>query len=477
MKLRHLIVGVCLGAAAVVSAQQLPELGDTAAAQLSPQLEQRIADEIVREIRRSPALVDDAELSDYLNALGHRLVANSPGARQNFRFFLIKDPSINAAAFVGGVIIVHTGLLLAAQSESEVAGVLAHEIAHVTQHHIARMIAKQEQATLPTLAALALAILAARSNPQVAEAAIVTSQAAAIQAQLNFSRDAEREADRVGLQILERAGFDPRAMPAFFEKLQRAGRFQESAAPAYLRTHPLTYERIADIQNRVQSLPYRQVPDSADFFLIRAKLQAMQGPALDAVRDFEAWIREKKYAHEMATRYGLARALVRAQQLSRAEAELKALRGHFPAHPMVETLAGELLLAQGKRSEALEHYRKALATFPQHRALVYDYARALLADGQAEAAVRFVSSQLEYFPDDPRLYRLQAEAHGARGEPLAAHRAQAEAYVREGDLSGAVQQLELAARSGGDFYQLSIVEARLRELRRELAALQREAVR
>lgn len=474
MKLRHLIVGVCLWAVAAANAQGLPDLGETSATELNPLLEQRIADEIVREIKRSPDLVDDPELTDYLNALGYRLVANSPDPSRNFRFFLIKDPSINAAAFVGGVIIVHTGLLLAAQSESEVASVLAHEIGHVVQHHIARMIAKQQQTTLPTLAALALAILAARSNPQVAEAAIVTSQAAAIQTQLNFSRDAEREADRVGLQILERAGFDPRAMPAFFERLQRAGRFYESAAPAYLRTHPLTHERIADIQNRVQALPYRQVQDSLDFFLARAKLQATQSPALDAVRNFEERLREKKYANEMAARYGLTLALVRARQFPRAAAELKTLRSRFPAHPMVETLAGELLVAQGERSEALQHYRKALATFPQHRALIYDYAQTLLAGGQADAALQLVSAQLENFSDDSRLYRLQAQAYAARGEKLSAHRSQAEAYAREGDLAGAIQQLELAARSGGDFYQLSIVEARLRELRRELAARERE---
>ena len=141
---------------------------------------------------------------------------------------------------------------------------------------------------------------------------------------------------------------------------------------------------------------------------------------------------------------------------------------------MVETLAGELLVAQGERSEALQHYRKALATFPQHRALIYDYAQTLLAGGQADAALQLVSAQLENFSDDSRLYRLQAQAYAARGEKLSAHRSQAEAYAREGDLAGAIQQLELAARSGGDFYQLSIVEARLRELRRELAARERE---
>lgn len=471
MKPRHLILLFFLALPSAL-AGDLPDLGDVATAELTPAVENRIAQEIMGEIRRSPYLVDDPELSDYLNALGNRLVAASPDSRQPFSFFLIRDNTINAAAYLGGVVIVHTGLLTAAQSESEVASVMAHEIAHVTQRHLARMLARQQQATLPSLAALALAILAARSSPDLAQAAIATSQAAVIQTQLNFSRDAEREADRVGLQILEQARFDPRAMPSFFERMQRAARIYENNAPVYLRTHPVTFERIADVQNRVQNTPFRQVQDSLEFHLVRAKIRTSQGDPKDLALDFETRLKEGKYPHEMALRYALVMAQMRARNFPRAEQELKALIEKFPPHPMVATLAGQLLLAQGQRAAALQHYVRALARFPEHRALAIDYTQALLEERQPDAALKVATGQLRNFPEDPKLYRLQAEAYAGMGKRLLSHQAQAEAYVRESNVAAAVEQLQLAQKAGdGDFYQLSIVEARLRELKRELAAL------
>lgn len=449
----------------------LPDLGEAASADLSPAMEARIADEIVREIRRSALLIDDAELSDYLNRLGQRLVAAAPESPQQFRFFLIKDDSINASAFVGGVVIVHSGLILAAQSESEVASVLAHEIAHVTQRHIARMLAKQGQASIPVLAALAVAILAARSSPDIASAAIATSQAAAIQSQLNFSRDAEREADRVGLQILDKAGFDPRGMPAFFERLQRASQVYESGAPVYLRTHPLTFERIADVENRVEQLPYRQVPDSAEFLLVREKLRALRGDPRELLADYDRRLAERKFADEQAARFGRALALQRLGDYGAAQAEVAILRERFPDHGMVQTLAGRLLLAEGRREEALAHFRNAIRRFPEHRALVYEYVQALFDAGEVQASLRLAQEESRAFPRDARLYRLKAQASAALGKPLAAHQAQGEALFLDGDLRGAVQQFELASRSDGTFYEKSIVEARLRELRRDLLAL------
>lgn len=441
----------------------LPDLGDASQAVLSPQQERRIGERAMRDIRQDRNYDDDPELTQYLNDLGYRLVAASPDPGQRFEFFALKDPTINAFALPGGFIGVHTGLILAAQNESELASVLAHEIAHVTQHHLARMIASQKQATLPSLAALALAILAARSNPQVSQAAIATAQAGAIQSQLNFSRENEREADRVGLTILEKAGFDPRAMPAFFERLQRATRLYANNAPAYLRTHPLTYERIADLENRVQSLPHRQVPDSADFQLLRAKLQARQGLPEDAVAEFKA--RLKEGGSEMALRYGLAVALLRAQRFDPAEKELAVLESRFPPNALVETLAAEAKLAQGQIQAALDQYRRALKAYPRYLALIYGYADALLQSRQAGTALQFVSNELQTFPDDYHLYQLQAKSYAALGKRLLQHRAQAEAYVRQDNIPAAIDQLRIALRSGdGDFYEKSSAEARLKEL-------------
>ena len=261
-------------AAARAGGQDLPDLGDVSQATLTPLMERRMGETIMREVRSDRAYYEEPEATDYVNQLGNRLAARSADARQEFDFFLMQDPQINAFALPGGFIGVNTGLLFAAQSESEVAGVIAHEISHVTQRHIARMIAQEKQGTVTTLASIAAAILLSRVSSDAAQAAFMFGQASAVQGQLNFTRDNEREADRVGLQLLDKAGFDPRGMASFFERLQRATGVYETAAPSYLRTHPLTFERIADIQNRLQELPYRQIPDSVEFQLVRAKLRS-----------------------------------------------------------------------------------------------------------------------------------------------------------------------------------------------------------
>ena len=258
-------------------AQSLPDLGSerrrgpVAAARAAHRREHHARHplpraELRRRRRRSPTTSRN---------LGARLTQAPAGARQDFEFFAIRDHTINAFALPGGFIGVHTGLLTASESESEVASVLAHEVAHVTQRHIARMLGQQQQMQLPVLAALAAAILLGRSRPDLASGAAAAASAGAIQTQLSYSRDFEREADRIGFQALEAAGFDVHAMGTFFEKMQRGSRIaDDGSVPGYLRTHPITTERIADAQNRAASLPYKQHPDSPEFQLVRAKLRA-----------------------------------------------------------------------------------------------------------------------------------------------------------------------------------------------------------
>ncbi|MGH8634050.1 MAG: M48 family metallopeptidase, partial [Burkholderiales bacterium] len=307
----RILLAAALLAVPGVLAQGLPDLGDVAQASFTPLQERRLGESIMREIRADRDYYDDAEATDYVNSLGKRLAARSTESRQDFEFFLIRDNQINAFALPGGFIGVNTGLILAAQAESEVAGVLAHEIAHVTQRHIARMLMQQQQSSIASLASMAAALLLSRVNSQAAEAAVAFGQAGAIQNQLNFTRDNEREADRVGLQILDQAGLDPRGMASFFERLQRATRVYESGAPSYLRTHPLTFERIADMQNRTEAMGYRQVPDSLEFQLIRAKLRAQLDAPRDAVAFFEHSLAERKFLSEASSRYGLVAGLMR----------------------------------------------------------------------------------------------------------------------------------------------------------------------
>ncbi|MGB8598046.1 MAG: M48 family metalloprotease, partial [Burkholderiales bacterium] len=316
----------------------LPDLGDNSEAAFNPTQERALGQKIMREIRADRDYLDDPELTDYLISVGGRLVLNAQSVRDQFDFFLVRDGSINAFALPGGYVGVHTGLILAAQSESELASVLAHEITHVTQRHIARQIAGSENTNLvASVAMLAALIIAARTNSQAGQAAIATSQGLAIQNQLDYTREHEREADRIGLQLLEKTGFDTRGMASFFDRLQKSTRFQESNAPSYLRTHPLNSERIADVQNRIQKTSPKIVADSLDFQLVRAKLQAQYGSPQEALNFFGATAGNKSAAQS----YGTALALLRLREFDRAEREIAAAR-KFASHPMLDNLAAQI---------------------------------------------------------------------------------------------------------------------------------------
>lgn len=448
------------------SMPSLPELGDASAATLSPQIERRIGEEAMRVIRTDPSYADDAEVDEYLNRLGALLASSGTGARQDFEFFLLKDSTINAFALPGGFVGVHSGLILASQTESELASVLAHEISHVTQRHIARMFGKQSQLSTISLAGIILGILSARSNSQVGQAALVASQAGAIQAQLNYTRDYEREADRAGFDRLQQAGFDTGGMVSFFERLQKANRIYENNAPAYLQTHPLTGERISDIQNRVQGAPYRQYVDTADFQIVRAKMRAEQGTPREAVMYFEGQLRDRRFSNESGARYGLISALIRSREFSRAGIEMGSLRLTAAGQPLVDMLDIKLRTASGDARGALTVARDALRRYGNYRPLHYALIRTLQVLGMHHEALVQLGGLIKVFARDAKLYRMQAESYAAIGKGLLQHQSQAEYYFLQGALPAAIEQLQLAQKAGdGDFYQLSAVDARLREIR------------
>ncbi|TXT30436.1 MAG: peptidase M48 Ste24p [Rhodocyclaceae bacterium] len=420
----------CTLALQPVAADELPELGDAASNDLSLSTEKKIGQQIMHEIRwREPSYLDDADVEAYLNQLGGRLaaVSNDPGF--GFYFFPINDQNINAFAMPGGYIGVHAGLIVSAQTESELAGVLAHEISHVTQRHIARQVFQSKQIGMASMVAMALALLAARSSGQMAGAAIASTQAGAISAQLAFSRDFEREADRQGFDILGKAGFDVRGMGVFFERLQKSVRLYENNATAYLRTHPLTGERLTDMQNREQAVPYRQVADSVDFQLVRAKVRAMQGTPVDAVKDMAGLLRERKFASEAAIRYGLAFALYRNRDWLGAEREIESIRRLKVSAPMLEHLRADIRIAQGDPAGGLTIYRDAMVRFPLNHGLLYGYGAALLGARRYDEALRFVEGRLGTTPDDVRLHKMRAESYAGLGKQAMQHRALAEVFA------------------------------------------------
>lgn len=448
----------------------LPDLGDISQAAISPQQERKLGEQTMFEIRTDQSYLDDVEVNDYLNQLGYRLAANSNEPGLGFEFFAINDNAINAFSLPGGFVGINTGLILITQSESELASVLAHEISHATQHHIIRMIAGQKIDTLAAMAAVAVAILAARSNPDASQAALAGMQAGSIQRQLNFSRDNEREADRIGFATLQKAGFDVHAMPAFFERMQRNTRLLEGSLPPYLLTHPVTPERMADMASRAQQVPFRMVPDSLGYLLVRSKLQAMQKSSQDAIDFFTDALGPQKHGNQIAQRYGLVFSLLRNGQTARAAEEFTPLRVQATQNPMIAALGGQILRAEKNSGDAIAFYRTALQRFSQYRALIYDYSELLLQGKQYDDALKLLNEQIINHPGDAHLFELQARAYAELGRHQEEHHALAYSYELRGNLHGAIEQLELAKQSGTDYYELSTIESELKQFKETEAA-------
>ncbi len=446
----------------------LPDLGDASAAVISPAQERKLGEDIMRRARRSLAIVDDPELSTYIQNLGQRLVARSDSPGQSFRFFLVNDATINAFAIPGGFIGVHTGLLLAAEDEAELASVLAHEIAHITQRHIPRMLAN-EQNSVPLMAALLAAILLGGRG---AEAAIALSAASA-QKSINFTRASEEEADRIGIRLLADTGFDPRAMPAFFERMQKLNRVNETNLPEFLLTHPVTVARITDSRARAEQTTYRQVPDTLDFHLMRAKLRAAApGDPEDRVRAFASNISEGKGANAEAERYGYVLALLRARQYDAARTEIRKLVDRSPNNLFYGILQAEIEMAAGRTETGLQNYANLYKRYPSYYPLAMSYTRALVRTKHTREAEPIIRAALQERPDDPALYELLSQTAGANGKIPESHQARAEHYYLNGNLNAAIEQLQLASRhAGNNFYLQSSVEARMQAIKEEIALL------
>jgi beta-barrel assembly-enhancing protease len=456
---------------------RLPELGDSSGALVSSSQEKRLGSEAMRELRAYGAVLNDPEVNAYLNELGKRILTANPDIREQFEFFAVGDNSVNAFAMPGGYIGVNMGLVLLTQTESELAGVLAHEIAHVTQKHYARQLDDQRKNSWMAIAGLAAAVLAARAgNGDAAQGAILGSQAATVQSYLNFSRDNEREADRIGFQYLLRAGFDTGAISVFMERLQRATSLNDSGlVPGYLRTHPITIERVGETRALASSVPPRLAKESGDYFYVRSLLRSYVGEGADAVKHFDSVIAERKYSSEAVARYGLAAALLRTRDFTRAKKELGALKSKGVEHPMIEALLGQLYLQNDEVDAAVKHLEAAFQRYPNHMQLAYDLPEALIRSKQPKRALNLLEITLAKHAADPQLLSLAARASADLGLKLKQHRYLGEQYYRQGNLVAALDQFELASKaSDGDYFDASFVEARAREVKREIALAKSE---
>lgn len=480
----------------------LPSLGEASVDELSPAAEQRLGDQIYQEFLRMGVIHDDPESTDILAARARALLsaAQSLGHTEidrPFRFFLVKDPSINAFALPGGYIGIHTGLLTASEYESEVMSVLAHEIGHVTQRHIARMFGQQRQSSAVMLATALLAIMAARASADAAMGVISLGQTVAARDQMAFSRDAEREADRVGLQILAASGYDPYGMSKMFERLSQSGRLYDTNAPSYLRSHPLTTERIADVQGRLQSEFGKRSaagPNSLAFDWVRAKLTALADAKVDGLRQSRQRLLDQlgrinavsspSVTQETALRFGLAWVALSQRQFAEVDQLLSAIEPQVrqaglmdQAAPFLDHLRLRLAMDRQLPAQSLVPLVMSITTaHPDSRAIHRTAVEALVQAGVVDATTAAMARRIaSLWSGDPQAWALLARVEAARGQRALQHAASAEQYALVGAYAAAIDQLNLARRSpGADFVTLSKIDARLTVFRAELRREQLE---
>ncbi|MBN4053027.1 M48 family metallopeptidase [Gammaproteobacteria bacterium AH-315-K14] len=421
---------------------QLPDIGKVGARVLSPREEQQIGQEFMRSVRSGLNLLDDRPTTAYLQGLADRLASSLDEEHQPITVFWVNDPSINAFAGPGGFIGVHTGLLLSAQTEAELASVVAHEIAHVTQRHLVRSFQANQRMSLPTMGALIAALVLGASSPQIGEAVLATTLATSAQQQLTHSRSNEQEADNIGLEMLFNAQYNPTAMVAFFETLQNKQRLVESAAPEFMRTHPLTLSRIADARNRAEQYPPSPANDATYFQLMQARTAILTHTTPP---EFATNTR-----NNLTTRqYLAALQAVEREQFNEARGILEALTKKNNHLVLFQYTAAQIELADNQPQKAHDLLKQTLAVFPGNLSVIELYVETLLRLEQAQEAKDLLSATLRKHPDQFYLYQPYAKAAAMLGQKSEAYRALAERQTAMGNLYQAVDYLRQALETPG----------------------------
>ncbi len=458
---------------AEVTTLDLPNIGDSTGGILSPEFERRLGQAFLSQIRKQADIISDQEINSYIQSIGYRLVSQSDNNTQQFTFFIINGALINAFAAPGGIVGINSGVILNSDSESELAGVIAHEIAHVTQKHMARSVEMSQKMSIPRLAAMLGAILVATQNPDAGQAALLAVQGAAAQAQINFTRSNEEEADRIGIQLLARSDFNPRGMTSFFEKLQKNSRYF-SQAPEFLRTHPLTTRRIADARARAETYPIlHEYDESKSFHLIKAKLvvKNYENPE-DAVGFFSdelAKAQDKKSVD--IYRYGYVIALTAAGQYEPAREHIRVLLANDKENITYLLAAADIEVEQGNYDAAFNIFSAAEKIYPDYRPLILNYANALLKGRQPYLARDKLRHYGKFHTPDITYYDYLARAEAEAGNPIESSMANAEYYFLTGETRVAIEQLKHLlgqTRPGPDYYQTERIRAKLAYLRQEL---------
>jgi predicted Zn-dependent protease len=472
-----LLLSLCLPMTGSYAADiALPEMGDSAGALISPREEFQIGQAFFWRLQQNTDLIEDPEVNSYIQSLGYKLAANSDEPGLNYTFFMVPDPAVNAFAAPGGFIGVNAGLILTAEKEDEVASVLAHEIAHITQRHILRSFERYKRMTIPRTAALIAAALLGVADPSAGSAALMAVQAGDIQSQLDYSRAHESEADNLGMQTLVSSGFDPNAMPSFFEKLQQASRyFGGDSVPEFLRTHPVTLSRIADARGRAEQYQVKpQLADELKFYLIREKLRVMMADDMsDLLQHYEHVLELNSDKNKDPVNYGYALALLKSGQHTKARSTLQPLLDKEHDRLAYQLALADIELAVGRIDSALKIYEENQRLYPDDQALSMKHVQVLLRTARPHQAAKLLQTQLDLGGQSRDLYKQMAQAKGDMGQKSQAHTWLAEYYYQSGLLKAAADQLRLAAEAAGyDEYQRAKIASRLREVENALAQME-----
>lgn len=436
----------------------LPEMGDSAGTLISPDEEKKLGEAFFRSLHAQIEINQDSEIQDYIQTIGEKLVSHSDTPSYPFHFFVVMENNINAFAGPGGYIGVNSGLILMTEAESELASVMAHEIGHVTQRHLYRSYEASSRLSIPMMAATLGAILLGTQSAAAGQAAIMAIQAGSVQFQINFTREHEEEADRVGMQTLSLSTYDPRAMPTFFERLQQSTRYSGQNVPEFLRTHPVTASRISDSRGRADNYPYKQYPDSLAYQLIKTKLQVLLANDGNDVKSIlQARLNQGLPEQRTVAQYGLGLLALKMQNFNEAETIFQNLTKFYPEQSHYAAALARVALESNNYKLALNRYQKLTTQFPENDAIKLEYVGALLKAREPLTAKNVLQTLSFKTQKLPIFSELLAQIYGDLNQPAESHRYLADYYFAMGATEQAILQIRLAQQIHGISPQMQAI--------------------
>jgi len=447
----------------------LPEIGHSSGGILSQYQEKMLGQAFMEKVNQYLPLLDDLVIVDYLESLGMRLVRASDAPTKPFHFFVIDSSSINAFAGPGGNIGVNTGLMIDAQSEGELAAVMAHEIAHVTRHHISRGMDASKRVQLSTIAAVLAAIAIGTQNSGMGAGALTATLAGAQAQMFKYSRSYEREADQEGIYILEKAGIDPKNLVYFFERLHRQNQLKSETLPEYLSTHPLNEERISQLRNRTFQSSRVYSDNNDTFDLIKARIHVETANSIEAIIDYyeeQTQNQKNNIDHFIANQYGLSLALLRNQQFEQSENIVNKLIKHQPNEFLFQLLKSQILFESGKKDAALSLYAELADFYPENHIIAQITARTLLHAGEPKTAYKLLMRFRRAYPQKNLSLELVSQIQYEAGFPMQATLTHATWLADLGRKQLAINQLNTALNQLEDEDSIikSQLQARLDEI-------------